>query len=377
MALFPSEYVHVGGDEAVKNQWKASPKIQARMRALHIANEDALQSYFIQRLEKHLNAHGRRMIGWDEILEGGIAKNATIMSWRGIDGAVKAVQAGHDAVLSPSPTLYFDHRQGGGSDEPPGRGQVISLHDVYDFNPLPSGVTTADGYHILGLQANTWTEHIRTEERVEYMTFPRAAAVAEIGWAGPEKHDWNDFVRRLPAQFARYKAVGLTYSDDALRPEVTQLGPFDRHASQDLKPCTGKVVLSLEDDAPLKGKRAVFLVDILDPCWILPNADLSHAPKLEAAVGQVPFNFQIGKDRDNIHLATPQTPQGELEVHLDSCEGKRLAFGSLAPAVGNNAVTQLPAIALPQVSGRHNLCFRFTQSTLDPLWALDWVQLQE
>ena len=377
MALFPAEYVHVGGDEAVKNQWRASPEIQARMRELHIANEDALQSYFVQRIEKHLNTHGRRMIGWDETLEGGIAKNATIMSWRGIDGAVKAVQAGHDAILSPSPTLYFDHRQGGGSDEPPGRGQVISLHDVYDFDPLPSGITTADGYHILGLQGNIWTEHIRTEERVEYMAFPRAAAVAETGWSGPEKHDWNDFVRRLPAQLARYKAVGLTYSDDALRPGVTHLGPFDRHASQDLKTCTDKAVLSLEDDAPLEGKRAVFLVDILNPCWILPDADLSHAPKLRAAVGQVPFNFQIGKDRDTIHLATPQALQGELEVHLDSCEGKRLAFGSLAPAAGNNAVTQLPVISLPQVPGRHDLCFRFTQSTLDPLWVLDWVQLQE
>jgi hexosaminidase len=270
--------------------------------------------------------------------------------------------------------LYFDHRQGGGSDEPPGRGQVISLRDVYDFNPLPSGI---DASHILGLQGNVWTEHIRTDERVEYMTFPRAAAVAEVGWAGTEKHDWNDFMRRLPAQFARYQALGLTYSADALHPDSTPLGPFDRHASQDLKTCTNKAVLSLEDDAPLQGKRAVFLVDILNPCWILPNADLSRAPSLQAAVGQVPFNFQIGADRDKIHLATPQTPQGELEVHLDSCEGRRLAFGSLAPAAGNHAVTRLPDIRLPQVPGRHDLCFRFTQSTLDPLWALDWVQLQE
>ena len=378
MALFPSEYVHVGGDEAVKDQWKASARVQARMRELHIANEDALQSYFVQRIEKYLNAHGRRMIGWDETLEGGIAKNATIMSWRGIDGAVAAVKAGHDAVLSPSPTLYFDHRQGAGSDEPPGRGTVISLHDVYDFDPVPPGIAANDRHHILGLQGNVWTEHIRTESRVEYMTFPRAAAVAEIGWAGPEKHDWNDFVRRLPAEFSRYKAVGLTYSDDALHSEaVRQLGPFDRYASQDLKTCTNKVVLSLEDDAPLEGKRAVFLIDIMNPCWILSGADLSHAPTLQVAVGQVPFNFQIGMDRYNIHLATPQTPVGELEVHLDTCAGKRIAFGSLGPAAGNSAVTRLPAIKLPQVAGRHDLCFRFTQSTLDPLWALDWVQLQE
>ena len=378
MALFPDEYVHVGGDEAVKDQWKGSARIQARMQELHIASEDALQSYFIQRLEKYLNAHGRRMIGWDETLEGGIAKNATIMSWRGIDGAVAAVGAGHDAVLSPWPTLYFDNRQGSGSDEPPGRGKVISLHDVYDFDPVPPGIAANDRHHILGLQANVWTEHIRTEDRVEYMTFPRAAAVAEIGWTGPEKRDWNDFLRRLPAEFSRYKSLGLTYSDDALRTDaVHEPGPFDRYASQSLKTCTDKVVLSLEDDAPIQGKRAAFLIDIMNPCWILPAADLSHARKLQVAVGQVPFNFQIGKDRDNIHLATPRTASGELEVHLDSCEGKQIAFGSLAPAVGNNAVTQLPAIRLPEVPGRHDLCFRFTQSTLDPLWALDWVQLQE
>jgi hexosaminidase len=378
MALFPSEYVHVGGDEAAKDQWKVSPRIQARMRELHIANENALQSYFIQRLEKHLNAHGRRMIGWDEILEGGLARNATVMSWRGIDGAVAAVAARHDAVLSPWPTLYFDNRQGTGSDEPPGRGKVISLHDVYDFDPMPPGIATNERQHILGLQANVWTEHIRTEDRVEYMSFPRAAAVAEIGWSPPGKHDWDDFVRRLPSEFARYKAVGLRYSDDTLHSEAAHpLGPFERYASQDLKTCTDKLVLSLEDDAPVRGKRAIFLIDILNPCWILPAADLSQAPTLQAAVGQVPFNFQIGKDRDNIHLTPPESRAGELEVHLDSCSGERIAIGSLAPAIGNDAVTRLPAIPLPKVPGRHDLCFRFTQSTLDPLWALDWVQLQE
>ena len=282
MALFPSEYVHVGGDEAVKDQWQASARIQARMRELHIADEAALQSYFIQRIEKHVNAHGRRMIGWDEILEGGIARNATIMSWRGLDGAVAATAAGHDAVLSPWPTLYFDNRQGAGSDEPPGRGKVISLHDVYDFDPMPASIVANERQHILGLQANVWTEHIRTEDRVAYMTFPRAAAVAEVGWSPAAKHDWSDFVRRLPAQFARYKAVGLRYSDDALHDAeagLPELGPFDRYASQDLRTCTDKVVLSLEDDAPLRGNRAVFLIDIMNPCWILPGADLPAAPR--------------------------------------------------------------------------------------------------
>ena len=379
MALFPGEYVHIGGDEGVKDQWKASPRVQARMRELHVADEQALQSYFIQRIEKHVNTKGRRIVGWDEILEGGIAQNATVMSWRGLDGAVTAVRAGHDAVLSPWPTLYFDNRQGTGNSEPPGRAKVISLHDVYDFDPMPPGIAANQGQHILGLQANVWTEHIRTEDRVAYMTFPRAAAVAEVGWSTSEQHDWSGFVRRLPSEFARYRSVGLRYSADALHPDTgaRKLGAFERHTSQDLKTCTDKLVLSLEDDAPVRGKRAIFLIDIMNPCWILAAADLSHAPALQAAVGQVPFNYQLGKDKDAIQLAAPQTPAGELEVHVDSCAGERIAVLSLAPAVGNDAVTRLPAVRLPRVAGRHDLCLRFTQRALDPMWALDWVQLQE
>ena len=377
MALFPGEYLHVGGDEAVKDQWKASPRIQARMRELHIADEQALQSYFVQRLEKHLNAHGRRLIGWDEILEGGVATNATVMSWRGLDGAVAAVAAGHDTVLSPAPTLYLDFRQGAGASEPPGRGTVISLRDVYEFDPMPAGIAGDARHHILGLQANIWTEHMRTEDQVAYMAFPRAAAVAEVGWSAPEGHDWNSFMRRLPSELARYRAVGIRYSDDAIRPPPHELGPFERHASQNLRTCTDKLVLSLEDDAPLRGERAVFLIDVMNPCWIFPSADLRHAPALEAAVGQVPFNFQLGKDKEAIRLAPPQTPDGELEVYLDSCAGERIASLPLTPAVGNDVVTRLPAAQLPATPGRHDLCFRFAQRGLDPLWALDWVQLRE
>jgi hexosaminidase len=159
------------------------------------------------------------------------------------------------------------------------------------------------------------------------------------------------------------------------------------------------VVLSLEDDAPLQGNRAIFLIDIANPCWLFRSVDLSRGVALHAAVGQVPFNFQIGKDRDAIRFAPPQTVAGELEVYLDSCTngaptgppdgakgvpgepdtppGRRIAVLPLAPAVGNDAVTELPSVRLSPVRGRHDLCFRFTQRTLDPLWALDWVQLQE
>ena len=384
MALFPGEYVHVGGDEAVKDQWKASPRVQARMKELHIANEEALQSYFVQRIGTYLSAHGRRLVGWDEILEGGIPPGATIMSWRGLDGAVAAAKAGHDTVLSPSPTLYLDYRQSARDDEPPGRGRVSSLREVYDFDPMPASIDPTQREHVLGLQANIWTEHVRTEDRVAYMTFPRAAAIAEVGWSQPSARDWSNFVRRLPSEFDRYRALGIHYSEDAFRVAQTAsaLGPFERHPSADLRTCTDKLVLWLEDDAPLRGDRAVFLIDIMNPCWIFPGAELGQARTFQAAVGQVPFNFQLGKDRDAIHLASPRSAAGELEVHLDTCDGARIAVLPLAPAAGNNAVTVLPAVRLGheargERSGRHDLCLRFTQRTLDPMWALDWVQLQE
>jgi hexosaminidase len=145
--------------------------------------------------------------------------------------------------------------------------------------------------------------------------------------------------------------------------------------SQDLATCTDKLVLNLEDDAPLAGPRAVFLIDIENPCWILPATDLTRAQQLTAAVGQVPFNFQIGHDIEAIRLRAPQTPAGELEVRLDGCDGAPLAVLPLAPAAGNDAITVLPPAALPALSGTHSLCFTFTQRTLDPLWAIDWVQL--
>lgn len=371
--LFPGKYVHIGGDEAVKDQWKASPRIQARMRDLGVPGEAALQSYFVERLGKFLSAHRRRLIGWDEILEGGITPDATVMSWRGIDGALAAAAAGHDAVLSPAPTLYFDNRQGL-TDAQPGRGRVVSLEDVYRFDPMPASLPAEQRYHILGVQANVWTEHIRTEQRVEYMAFPRAAAVAEVGWSPAQALDWNGFMARLPGQMNRYRMLGIQASQDALagHPEARL-----KRTSHELQSCTDNVLLSLEDDAPVTGERAVFLVDIMNPCWNFKAADLSHVNAIEAAVGQLPFNFQLGADVHSIKLNPPQTPYGELEVRIDGCAGERIAVLPLQPAVNNNTVTRLPAAKIAHRDGAHDLCLKFTQRSLDPMWALDWVQLVE
>ncbi|WP_202626807.1 family 20 glycosylhydrolase [Steroidobacter agaridevorans] len=369
VTLFPGQYIHVGGDEAVKDQWQASRRVQARMRELGAKDEHEMQSLFIRRMEKFLTGQGRRMIGWDEILEGGLAPNATVMSWRGIDGAVAAAAAGHDTVLSPQPTLYFDRRPFE-TPSSPGRVEISTLENVYAFDPAPAAISEEQRKHILGVQANIWVEHIRTPDRVEFMAFPRAAALAEVGWS-PAK-DWVGFSERMPAQLERYKLLDVRFAEAPLPRPVDPL----RRISHEMALCTDKIALSLEDDAPITGTRAVFKVDIMNPCWLFKGADLSKVNALVASVGQVPFNFQIGAAVKEIPLHKPATPAGELEVRLDDCNGERIAVLPLAPAVGNFAVTTLPAANITPREGRHDLCLTFTRKSIDPVWVIDSIELK-
>lgn len=221
IALFPSRYIHVGGDEAVKDQWKASPAIQAQVKRLGLKSEDALQGWFIQRIGDHLARRGRKLIGWDEILDGGITGDTTIMSWRGIDGTIAAAKAGHDTILSPAPLLYLDHLQGVTAAEGPGRGGVMTLADVYAFDPAPASIPDAQQRHILGLQGNVWVEHLRTEELAAAAAFPRASAIAELGWSQAGPRDFDGFVQRLIPQVQRLSALGVTPSAALFRPVVT------------------------------------------------------------------------------------------------------------------------------------------------------------
>jgi len=375
MDLFPGEYIHLGGDEAVKEQWKASLRTQARMRELGVANEEELQSWFIGRLERHLNARGRRMIGWDEILEGGLAPNATVMSWRGVEGAVEAARLGHDTVMSPAPILYLDNRQSA-ADGAPGRGEVVSLERIYAFDPTPADLTPDQAAHVIGVQANLWTEHMRDEGRVEYMAFPRLAALAELAWSRPERMDWADFRARLEPQLDRYHALGIDYAALALHPEAAPAPPDGRRRyDHQLKLCSAGLVLSLIDDAPLSGERPSLMMDIMNPCWTYEQADLTRGAGIRLAVGQVPFNFQIGAARDDIELAPPRTPEGELEIFVGACEGEPALVLPLAEAAGGHGLSLLSG-ELPARAGRHDLCLRFAQPGLDPMWGVEWVELE-
>lgn len=212
MEIFPSEYIHVGGDEAIKDQWKGSEKIQEKMKALGLKDENELQSYFIKRIEKFINSKGRKLIGWDEILEGGLAPNATVMSWRGIEGGIAAAKAKHNVIMTPIQSLYFWWYQGNPQTEPLAAGGFIPLEKVYAYEPVPHELTPADSKLVLGAQACAWTEYMESPEKVEYMVFPRMSALAEIVWSPKESKRWDNFKTRMPKQFERYKNRGINYA---------------------------------------------------------------------------------------------------------------------------------------------------------------------
>ena len=208
--LFPSEYIHIGGDEAGKNTWKTCPKCQALMKKEKLANVDELQSYMIRKAEEFLNSKGRRLIGWDEILGGGLAPEATVMSWRGEAAGFKSARMGHDVIMTPGSYMYFDFYQADPRYQPVAIGGYTPIRKVYNYNPIPQDSLTAEeAKHFLGVQANTWTEYIPTPEHLEYMMFPRALAVAEIGWTPQEKRDWQDFKPRVNAHIPVLQRMGL------------------------------------------------------------------------------------------------------------------------------------------------------------------------
>ena len=214
MAIFPSTYIHIGGDEVPKKRWEESSLAQEVIRREGLADELELQSWFVQRVERFLSANGRRLIGWDEILEGGLAPNATVMSWRGTEGGIAAARLGHDVIMSPTRHLYFDFYQGPKESEPMSAdwsGYPLPLAQVYEYDPVPPELTADEARHITGAQANLWTEHMKTPEKVEYMLFPRAFALAEMVWTPQNRRTYDDFLVRLPAQLARLERAGVAF----------------------------------------------------------------------------------------------------------------------------------------------------------------------
>ena len=244
MALFPSKYIHIGGDEADKTNWKTCPKCQQRIKSEGLKDEQELQSYFIKRMEKYIVSKGRKVIGWDEILEGGLAPEATVMSWRGVEGAIAAARQGHDAIMTPTGFCYFDYYQADPEFEPKSIGGLVTLKKVYSFNPTPQELNPEEAKHILGAQGNLWSEFIGTTRHMEYMAFPRALALAEVAWTPQRSRGWDDFRKRLNEHFKRLEFLDVNYSKGSFKAEINTI--------TDPKSRTTKVVIGSEQvDVPI------------------------------------------------------------------------------------------------------------------------------
>jgi hexosaminidase len=220
MELFPSEYVHIGGDEADKTRWKECRLCQKRIKEKGLKDEHELQSWFVKRVEKFLNVHGKKLIGWDEILEGGLAPEATVMSWRGFQGGIDAATLGHDVVMCPTSYCYFDYYQADPEFEPEAIGGLITLKKVYSFEPIPLELSAHQAKHILGAQGNVWTEYISTPQHAEYMAVPRMTALAEVVWSSKETRAWDDFLTRLQLQFERFDKMNVNYSSGSWKVDI-------------------------------------------------------------------------------------------------------------------------------------------------------------
>lgn len=258
MQLFPSPYIHIGGDEVPKDQWKGSPVAQEVIRREGLASEEELQSYFVRRIEGFLRAHGRRLIGWDEILEGGLAPEATVMSWRGVAGGTAAARQGHDVIMSPADHTYFDYYQGDPLAEPLAIGGFLPLDSVYAFEAVPHELTPEEAAHVLGAQGSVWTEYIPTPARAEYMILPRLLALSEALWSPKQARSWSRFVARLPGHFARLDALGAEYRV----PEPVGLG-WDRRVLED------RVRLTI--GSPFPGGVVRYTVDGSEPTVSSPR----------------------------------------------------------------------------------------------------------
>jgi hexosaminidase len=212
MELFPSEYIHIGGDEAPKKQWQECDLCQERIVSEGLEDEHELQSYFIKRIEKFLSANGRKLIGWDEILEGGLAPNAAVMSWRGETGGIEAAMAGHYVVMTPGTHCYLDHYQSNPETEPLAIGGLTTLEKIYSYEPVPDTLNPVQAEYIMGAQGNVWTEYMPNSKHVEYMVYPRAAALSEVVWSPKAERDYPGFLNRLQKLRVLYDYMGLNYS---------------------------------------------------------------------------------------------------------------------------------------------------------------------
>ena len=303
MALFPSKYIHVGGDEATKTNWKTCQHCKRRIASEGLANVEELQSYFIKRMERFISSKDRILIGWDEILEGGLAPGATVMSWRGVKGGLEASAEGHDVVMTPGSHCYFDHYQGDQDLEPQAWGGYTPLSKVYEFDPVVDGMTPSQAQHVLGGQANLWAEYVPNTKQSEYMIFPRLAALSEAVWSPKESRDWSDFSRRIQNMFERYDAMGVNYAKSAY--QITANTKIDIEK--------GNLTIELENEFPNSDIR-----------YTIDGSELTSDSKRYTAPFQISesTNIKAAMFRDGKKLG----PVFEKFINYHKAAGKKVTY---------------------------------------------------
>lgn len=264
LPLFLSKYVHIGGDEAPKNHWKICPRCQARIKAEGLKDEHELQNYFITRMEKYVNSKGKTIIGWDEILEGGLAPNAVVMSWRGEQGGIEAARQNHDVIMTPGNPVYFDHYQGDPASEPLAIRGFNTLQRVYDYEPVPKELNDEQAKHVLGAQGNLWTEYVATTQHVEYMVLPRMLALSEVLWSPKEVRNWSRFNERLQAHFTAFERKGWNYSRGNYKVDINPLSQNGQLAvALSTEAYNGEIFYTLDGSEPtLQSKKYTTPVSI-------------------------------------------------------------------------------------------------------------------
>lgn len=354
MRLFPSRYISIGGDEADKTPWNASPEVRARMRSLGLANMDALQGWFTTRIADYLAKHGRVAIGWDDELLAGATLPASeiVMSWHGENGARVALQAirqGHDVILAPQQSLYFDHYQSDLPDEWPGQPDMIFLRQAYDATLVPQGATAAEARHVLGVQGQLWTELMPSFARDEHALFPRLAALSELAWSPASAHDWNGFLARMPAEIARYRALGISYADSAFAPAFA------------LSPAKGgKLRVTLKNQAGFGSIR--YTTDGSAPTtrsarYAAPLEFPGDAKATLRAATFAPDGFELAEPRSQVvDSAALLTRDGS---QLATCSGQQpMRLAGSRPAHGRSPVYAVDV---------GNMCWQWKNAPLDGL----------
>lgn len=326
--LFPSEYIHIGGDESPKVRWKSCPHCQKRIKEEHLKDEHELQSYFIQRIEKFVNSKGRKIIGWDEILEGGLAPNAAVMSWRGTEGGIAAAKQRHFVVMSPGSHCYFDHYQGEPKNEPIAFGGYTNVEKVYSFNPIPKELSAEESKYILGAQANLWTEYINTPEHVEYMIFPRIAALSEVLWGTSDPNNYKEFEKRLIQHFEMYEKKEINYSK-AIFEVTSKVNPAENGIAFELKSVNPNGIKYTTDGS----EPNVNSISYETPILVTKNKTIKAAyfenGKAKSATIEQPFFItkSTGKKIELVHQPHENYGIGGSFTLVDGMKGKTSKFG--------------------------------------------------